>query len=223
MEPVIVLFWWVLFGGSHLVFSSQKIRPKLIQRLGEWPFRGVYSLIAFVTLVPLIVYFFRHKHTEPIFWSSHIVTHDLTVILMAFAFVLLTMGLTARPPSAMVGGGKPEAYGVTRITRHPTFAAFFIFGLAHCLVNGSLGDLVFFGGFAAFAWIGAWHQDTRKVVEVPGYAEFKAATSFLPFGAIVKKQQPLALEEMNWIAGTVGLVFFYVLRIYHSSWFGGAF
>jgi len=221
MESIIILFWWVLFGGSHLVLSSQQIRPKLIQRLGEWPFRGLYSLVALVTLIPLIVYFFRHKHAEPLFWSSSIVTHDLTVILMAFAFTLLSMGLTARPPSAMVSGSKPEAYGVTRITRHPTFAAFFVFGLAHGLVNGSLGDLIFFGGFAAFAWIGAWHQDQRKVVEVPGYAEFKAVTSFLPFGAMIKKQQPLALKEMNWVAAVAGLVIFYLIRLYHSSWFGG--
>ena len=223
MEPMVILFYWVLFGGSHLVLSSQRVRPNLIQRIGEWPFRGLYSLVAFVTLIPLIVYYFRHKHAEPVFWSSHIVTHDLTVILMAFAFVLLAVGAVARPPSTMVGGSKPEAYGVTRITRHPTFAAIFLFGLAHCLVNGSLGDLLFFGGFAAFAWIGAWHQDTRKVVEVPEYAEFKAATSFLPFAAIIKKQQPLALKEINWIAGAVGLVIFYTLRIYHASWFGGMF
>jgi uncharacterized membrane protein len=223
MEPVIILFWWVLFGGSHLILSSQKVRPKLIQRLGEWPFRGLYSLVAFVTLVPLIVYFSRHKHAEPLFWSSHVITHDLSVILMALAFVLLAVGLVARPPSSMVGGRKPEAYGVTCITRHPTFAAFFIFGLAHCLVNGSAGDLIFFGGFVVFACLGAWHQDTRKVVEVPEYAEFKAATSFLPFGAIIKKRQSLALKEMNWIAGIVGFALFYVLRIYHSSWFGGTF
>ncbi len=223
MEPLALLLGWVLFGGSHLVLSSQKIRPKLIDRLGEWPFRGLYSLVALATFVFLLVYFFRHKHSGPSLWPSGVLTHNLTVVLMAFAFVLLAMGLASRPPSAMLGGSKPQAYGVTRITRHPTFAAFFLFGLAHCLVNGFLGDLIFFGGFALFSWIGAWHQDRRKVAEVPGYGEFREATSFFPLGAVVKGQQPLALRELPWVAAVLGLVVFFLIWTYHASWFGGVF
>jgi uncharacterized membrane protein len=140
---------------------------------------------------------------------------------MVLAFVLLVGGLVSRPPSAMMTSGTPEAYGITRITRHPTFAAFFLFGLAHCLINGFLGDLIFFGGFSVFAWVGAWHQDTRKVVEVPGYAEFKAATSFIPFAAIINKKQPLSLAELRWGVVLIGLVVFYLVRAYHPNLFGG--
>jgi uncharacterized membrane protein len=224
-EPLILLMWWLLFGGSHLILSSARLRPTLVTRLGERPFQGIYSLVAFATLIPLFVYYFRHPHTGPQVWRTfgpYLVARDLNIILMALAFVLLIGGLVSRPPSALITGGSPEPYGLTRITRHPVFAAFFLFGLAHCLAaNRTIGDLIFFGGFAVFAWIGAWHQDTRKAVDVPGYAEFKAATSFLPFGAILNKKQPLPRGELRWGVILIALVVFYVVRAYHPTLFGG--
>jgi uncharacterized membrane protein len=223
-ESLILLVWWVLFGGAHIILSSSRVRPKLVARLGERLFLGLYSLVAFATLVPLVGYYFHHKHAGPQLWTlfgPYLLARDLNLLLMALAFVLLIGGLVARPPSAMMVGGPPEPYGLTRITRHPTFAAFFLFGLSHCLVNGSVGDLIFFGGFALFAWIGAWHQDTRKVVEIPGYAAFKEATSFIPFAAILSKKQPFPSGELRWGVILLALVVFYVLRTYHPQLFGG--
>jgi uncharacterized membrane protein len=223
-EAFVVLFWWVMFGGAHMVLSSPSVRPKLIARFGEWPFRGLYSLVAIATFVFLVGFYFHHKHTGPRLWRTfgpYLLARDLNLILMGFAFVLLVSGLVARPPSAMVTSGTPQAYGITRITRHPTFAAFFLFGLAHCLMNGWLTDLLFFGGFAVFSWVGATHQDARKVVEVPGYAEFKDATSFIPFGAILDRKQSLELGELRWGVIFVGLVVFYLVRAFHPTFFGG--
>jgi len=221
---LILLLWWALFGGTHIVLSSARFRPKLVAQLGERPFLGLYSLVAFATLIPLFVYYFRHKHAGPQLWTTfgpHLLARDLNLVFMALAFVLLICGLVSRPPSAMMTSGTPTPYGITRITRHPTFAAFFLFGLAHCLVNGTIGDLIFFGGFFVFAWVGAWHQDTRKVVEVPGYAEFKAATSFIPFAAILSRKQPFPRGELRWGVILLALVVFYVVRAYHPHFFGG--
>ena len=36
-EASIVLFWWLLFGGTHILLSSSFVRPKLIARLGNRP------------------------------------------------------------------------------------------------------------------------------------------------------------------------------------------
>src|ERR1041385_7825200 len=154
----IVLFWWLVFGGTHIVLSSSSVRPKLIARLGERPFLGIYSLVAVATFLLLARSYAHHKHAGPHLWRTfgpYLVARDLNVVLMALAFVLLVLGLASRPPSSMLASGAPEAHGVTRITRRPTFAAIFVFGLAHCLMIGYLSDLVFFGGFAVFAWFGA--------------------------------------------------------------------
>jgi uncharacterized membrane protein len=220
----VLLFWWLLFAGSHIVLSSVRVRPKLVERFGERPFWGIYSLVAFATLIPLVYYYFHHKHTGWQLWRTfgpYLIARDLNLLLMAFAFVLLVSGLVSRPPSAMMTSGTPEAYGITRITRHPTFASFWLFGIAHCLMNGYLGDLMFFGGFTVFSWIGAWHQDTRKTRDVTGYAEFKAATSFVPFAAVLDKKQPLNLHELRWSVIFIALIVFYVVRAYHTALFGG--
>jgi uncharacterized membrane protein len=219
-----VLFWWLLFGGTHLLLSSSFVRPQLIARLGDRPFLGVYSLIAVATFLPLVIFYARHKHAGPQLWHilpPYLVNRDVNLALMAFAFVLLVTGLAARPPSSMMASDAPQAYGVTRITRHPTFAAIFLFGVAHCLVNGYLGDLVFFGGFSVFAWIGAVHQDSRKIVDVPGYAEFKQETSFLPFAAMLKGKQRLDLRELRWSIVLVAIIIFYIVRAHHPQLFGG--
>jgi uncharacterized membrane protein len=160
-EVMVLLFWWVLFAGTHLLLSSSLVRPQLIAKVGERPFLGIYSLVALATFLPLVIYYANHKHAGPQLWRTflglELLIHDLNLLLMALAFVLLVGGLIARPPSSMLASGKPEAYGITRITRHPTFAAFWLFGIAHCLMNGTVGDLVFFGGFSLFACIGAAH------------------------------------------------------------------
>jgi uncharacterized membrane protein len=224
-DSFILLLWWLLFGGTHIVLSSSRVRPQLVARLGERPFLGLYSLVAFATLIPLFIYYFRHPHAGPQLWRTfgpYLLARDLNLLFMALAFVLLIGGLVSRPPSAMMVSGTPEPYGLTRITRHPVFAAFFLFGRAHCLAaNRTLGDLIFFGGFAVFAWIGAWHQDTRKVIEIPGYAQFKEATSFIPFAAIFSKRQPFPRGELRWGVILLALVVFYVVRAYHPSLFGG--
>ena len=96
-----------------------------------------------------------------------------------------------------------------------------MFGLAHCLVNGALSDIVFFGGFVVYSWLGARHQDQRKTAELPGYAEFRLSTSFLPFGAIISQRQPFPRGELRWGAIILGVVVFYLVRAFHPDIFGG--
>jgi uncharacterized membrane protein len=227
-ETIVILFWWVLFGGSHIVMSSSRWRPKLVARFGERGFLGVYSVVALLTFYFLARSYGHYKHAGFQLWQTfggdllYLIVRDLNIALMVFAFILFVSGLVARPPSSMMpASGTPEPYGVTRITRHPSFAAFWLFGIAHCLVNGSLTDLVFFGGLSVFSWIGAAHQDSRKIADVPGYAEFAAATSFVPFAAIMKKKQPLPLHELSWGVIVLALLLFYFVRAYHPSIFGG--
>jgi uncharacterized membrane protein len=120
----------------------------------------------------------------------------------------------------MQARGPAAARGVTRITRHPMLVAFGLFGVAHLLVNGSLGDVLFFGGFPLFTWIGGRHQDARKVDEVAGYAGFVAETSILPFAAILAGRQRLVARELPLGALATGVVAAVALRTYHGALFG---
>ena len=42
-----IVLLWVAFAATHMGLSSVGLRPRLTALLGERPFQGVYSLIAF--------------------------------------------------------------------------------------------------------------------------------------------------------------------------------
>jgi uncharacterized membrane protein len=59
-----------------------------------------------------------------------------------------------------------RAGGILKMTRHPSFIAFTLFGLAHMLMNGWAGDVVFFGCFPTLDILGGLPQDRRKLLEL---------------------------------------------------------
>lgn len=218
---------WAAFAGSHLVLSSTRMRPVLRARLGEQGFRGVYSLVALATFVPLVWVFAMHKHAGPLLWMTlgpPEIARALNHVVMAIALILLASSLLPAnaAPSAMqsLPAGIARVRGVTRITRHPTLMAFALFGVAHLLVNGNLGDVVFFAGFPIFGWIGAHHQDARMAHERAGYRNVIAHTSIVPFAAVVTGRQSLIVRELPVAGVAAGLVLAVVLRTFHPVLFG---
>lgn len=217
---------WVAFAASHLLLSSAALRPRLQGALGEQPFRGLYSLVALATFVPLVWIFAEHRHAGPLLWvrlGPPLLALWLNYLLMALACVLVVASLlpgSAAPSSLAAPGARTEAHGVLRITRHPMLAGFGCFGLAHLLVNGTLGDVLFFAGFPIFGWIGARHQDARLSRDRPGYATLVACTSIVPFAAIAARRQRLGARDLPPLAVVVGLLLFVVLRAWHDELFG---
>src|SRR5262249_58135200 len=103
----------------------------------------------------------------PVLWYTvgpRAIAEPVNFVLMLLAFALVVAGLIpsqAAPSSMGAPAQRPAAHGVLRITRHPFNARASLFGLAHLLVNGALGDVLFFGGFPLFAWIGSRHHAAR--------------------------------------------------------------
>jgi uncharacterized membrane protein len=222
---VAVAGFWIAFASSHVWLSSASLRPRLVARLGPGGFQGVYSLVALATFVPLVWIYAAHKHAGPLLWITlgpASVARPVNHVLMALAFILFVASLlpASTAPSAMQARGPATVHGVVRITRHPMLAAFGIFGVAHLLVNGSLGDLCFFGGFPVFTLVGGRHQDSRKVREVPGYDRIVAETSILPFAAILAGRQRLVVRELPLIPLALGLVLTVIVRVFHHPLFG---
>lgn len=226
MEAALIIgALWVAFAGTHVWLSSARARGSLIRRVGPQGFQGVYSLVALATFVPMVWIFATHKHAGPVLWTTvgpPEVARALNHLLMAAALVLFVASLlpSSTAPSAMLAQGPATARGMLRITRHPMLAAFAIFGVAHLLVNGNLGDVFFFAGFALFAWIGARHQDSRKQHEVTGYDELVRSTSIVPFAAILAGRQRFVARELPVAAFVLGLALTVVLRLYHRLLFG---
>lgn len=221
MDPALgIALLWLAFTATHVGMSSLRLRPRLVGTLGEVGFIGLYSLVALGIFVPLIRLYFASKHAGALLWSlpRGPLLRWTVYVCMGVAFVLLVSSLLKPSPGGVVPG-ETKPRGVYRITRHPMVMAFVVFALVHLLPNGSSADVAFFGGFAAFALIGAAHQDRRKlVVGPPGYREFYESTPFLPFTG---RETLAGLRELSPIAVVAGVLLAAAIYYFHSTWFGG--
>jgi uncharacterized membrane protein len=218
MSPALeITLLWIGFAGSHLLLSSQALRPRIAGALGEQPFQGVYSLVAFAFFVPLVWIYFGNIHAGAWLWTlprGPVLTW-VVQIGMGLAFVMLVSGAMSPSPASVVPGS-PEVRGMYRITRHPVVMGLGLFGLLHLLPNASTSDVAFFGGFVLFALLGAWHQDQRKLASGPeGFREFHAATPFVPFTGSGTLR---ALRELSPIAVGIGIVLTIAVRYAHALW-----
>ena len=226
MDPVMVIgFWAVFFVGSHLVISSAAVRPALVARVGEFPYRGIYSLAAFATLIPLVVTFARNKHSGPLLWylRGNQPIRGIAWLLMLAALIFLVASLVNPNPGAIGAPSGQGAHGILKVTRHPNFTAFTLFGFAHFLMNGWLGDVIFFGAFPALGILGGLHQDARKGGEGgESYRQFVAETSFFPGAALWSGRQHWSRQDVPWAAIGIGAAATIALVLLHPMIFGGS-
>ncbi len=225
MDPVgWILLWAVLFVATHIIIASQAVRPRLIAMVGEQPYRGIYSLVSFATLVPLVVVFANHKHSGPLLWylRADAPLRWLVWAMMLAAFVLLAAGLITPSPAGIGAPAAAAPRGMLKVTRHPSFVAFALFGFAHMLMNGWAGDAIFFATFPALGIIGGRHQDARKLLEVgESYRKFMDETSFFPGAAMVSGRQKWTAADVPWMAVVAGVAITILTVIVHPWLFGG--
>jgi len=149
----------VLFPLTHLVLSSGPVRKGLVRVIGEWPFRGLYSLIALACLAGMIIVYRHGRHLGVQLWDlPRPVELVLALPLMLAALVLVVTAFAAPSPAGMAPVAV-RARGVLRITRHPLSIGLACFGLAHLLANGTVGDVAFFGSFVVVGVLGAYDMD----------------------------------------------------------------
>lgn len=222
MDALSIAALWILFAATHMGLSSQRLRPRLVARLGARGFQGAYSLVALAIFVPLVWTYYAHKHTGPFLWTLARLpgVRWIGLALVGAACVLIVAGLV-QPSPASILPGKPVVRGVARVTRHPLLMGFGLWGVAHLLlaiVHAS--ELAFFGGFALFAVIGCEHQDQRKLAsQGESYRAYVAATPFLPFAS---RSFPRGLVEMPMpIAIAAGIALAWSLRHYAHGWLAG--
>ena len=202
-----IVFWWVAFGATHIALSSVSLRPRLIARLGQGPFLGIYSLIALATFVPLVTVYLRDLHGGAQLWDLHQVPGLRTVCMwLSGASVMFSVAsLFQSNPNSMGSGEAPKAYGLTRITRHPLFMPFAALAAFHLLMHGYANDVAFFGGMLIYTIVGCAHQDARKrKFEGSDYAAYLDETSLVPFAAIASGRTKFVASELPWVGLAIG-------------------
>lgn len=205
-----------LFLLTHFV-PSTPLRGALVGAMGERRYRGLYVLVAFVT-IGWMIRAWSQAPVEPL-WNG---LRHVPIAVMPFAFVLLACGL-GRNPTA-VGGEQlldsdEPARGAVRVTRHPVMWAFMLWSGAHVAANGDLKSLVFFGAFFFLAGAGTLAIDRRKRAS-PGWHRFAAVTSNVPFVAIAQGRNRVAWSEIGWRRPLAGLALFGIVLAAHPWLFG---
>lgn len=128
----------LLFFGAHSVsIVAPAWRERMVARLGANTWRGLYSLVAIGGFVLLVSGFGEARATAPILYPAPAWMPHVTATLMLPVFPLL---LAAYLPGR-----------IRTATKHPMLAATKLWAFAHLLSNGSLADVLLFGGFLAWA------------------------------------------------------------------------
>jgi uncharacterized membrane protein len=207
------------FLATHYV-SSTPLRSGLVKTMGENAYLGLYSLVSFATLGSMI-WAYARAPVSPL-WPG---LRFAPLAAMPIALVLLACGLMSRNPSAVRQQGalrSPEAArGIMRVTRHPMMWAFALWGLCHLLARGDAAALIFFGGFVLLALSGTLLIDARKAATLgDDWQRFAAATSNIPFAAIVAGRNSFRPGEIGWKKLLVGLALYATLLLLHPYLFG---
>ena len=154
----ILVLGLIIFLGLHSTrIFAEGGREKAIARLGEGPWKGIYSLLSVVGFVLIVWGFAEARYTAPALWHAarrgpapH---HHFDAPRDGAARRLF---LQAEPYHRC--GPSPD--GVERRR----------FGLAHLISNGSAADLVLFGAFLVWAaadLVSSYARDRRNGVVYP--------------------------------------------------------
>ena len=181
MTPQLGLFLSAIaFVGTHFLMSHP-LRAPMVRRLGELPFRAIYSVVSLITFGAMI-YFYRIIGREPALWDAGEAGWIAGTILMWIGSILFAGSFIGNPslPGARGPAGGPK--GVFLLTRHPMMWGFALWGIVHLMILGMPKALVFDGAIIFLALVGAVAQDRKKAVAMgEAWHEWTAQTAFIPF------------------------------------------
>lgn len=128
----------IVFLGTHAFTMARGMRAGVIAKIGEGPYKGLYSLASLAGLVLIVIGFgqYRQEGYIPV-WDPPVWTRHLSLLLVWVSFICLA-----------------AAYLPGRIKlrlKHPMLAGVKIWALAHLIANGDLGSILLFGSFLAWA------------------------------------------------------------------------
>ena len=129
----------LLFLGVHSVrIVADGWRGAQLARLGEKRWKGAYSLISLLGLALLIWgYALARQQPQPV-WTPPLGLRHASGLLMLFSLILLA--------AANVPRNRIKTW-----VHHPMLLGTQLWAVAHLLANGSVADVLLFGGFLAWS------------------------------------------------------------------------
>jgi len=216
----------------HVGVSATGLRQRLVGRIGEGPYRALFSLASIGVLTWMIMAYgdTRADPFNPLNESLWLPPTWLHWPAVGFGFIgiaLAATGVLTRGPTSLgfekQGLAREEpALGVHRITRHPFLWGVALWGVGHLLANGERAAVMLFGALTFMVIFGARSIDRKgRARDAVGWARFEDATSNVPFMAITQGRNRLALGEIGW-RGLAGLAVAGLILFFHERLFGVA-
>ncbi len=140
MGLAVLILGLIVFIGSHALTMALGVRATIIKRIGEVPYKIIYSLVAILGIALIVWGYGEYRATGWVqIWNPPAFMRHVTVALMWPSIVCIA-----------------AAYSPGRIKttlKHPMLVGVKLWAFAHLLVNGDLGSIVLFGSILAWAVI----------------------------------------------------------------------
>ncbi|MDH5632581.1 MAG: NnrU family protein [Gammaproteobacteria bacterium] len=135
----------LLFVMCHGFTAMRSARQELINRIGEMPYRGMYSVISIFAIGLIIV---GMRNVEPVYlWTPPGWAQQLTGLMMMLSFILVIANRAKT--------------NIKRYSRHPMSWGIIAWAIGHLFSNGKLSSLILFGGMATYSLFAMWSADRR--------------------------------------------------------------
>ncbi len=127
----------ILFLGTHAFSMARSNRAAIVARIGEGPYKGLYSLLSLAGIVLISIGYGQYRESGYIpVWDPPVWTRHLALLLVLVAFICFVAAYLPGHIKARL--------------KHPMLAGVKIWALAHLLANGDLGSILLFGSFLAW-------------------------------------------------------------------------
>jgi uncharacterized membrane protein len=134
----ILVIGLIVFIAMHSIsIINHNWRIHMVNKMGVMPWQGIYSLLSIIGFV-MIVYGFGLARMHPVvLYTTPNWLHHVTMVLMIPVFPMLL---------ATYFPGR-----IQTTLKHPMLAATKLWAFAHLLANGTLADVLLFGGLLVWA------------------------------------------------------------------------
>ena len=153
---VLLLGLVIFFGGHSVSIVNDPWRGRMVAKMGEWPWKGLYALVSLIGFVLIVWGYGLARHDPVVVYTPPGWLHPVAMVLLVPVFpLLLATYLPGRIQAA---------------AQHPMLVATKLWAVAHLLANGMLADVLLFGAFLVWAVldrISMKHRTQRPVPSVP--------------------------------------------------------
>ncbi len=148
----------VIFLGVHSTrILAEGGRAKAVARLGEGPWKGVYSLLSLIGFALIVWGFGQARSNAAELWTPPIWTRHITILFMLISLILIGAYIFKKSHIAVA-------------VHHPMVWGVAIWAAGHLIANGSTADLLLFGAFLVWAiadLVSSYGRDARNSVVYP--------------------------------------------------------